>query len=438
MRWPLGGRASGHARSWRAATRSGSGRMPRPGAGCASHSGSRSRAWWSYTWGGTGGARVEIARGRRAPAARARHEDLVFLSLGAPSSDVLPPVTSLPFRERVEEVHQAADIFVSASRSEGFGNGLVEGLASGCVAVGTLVEGQREIFEGLPGCRSVPVEDPVAIADAIEFLLPSANAGPSSARGPSPHRPQLRAARLGSPDGRPVRRAGGAAVSRPGAGANYDRQLIAGGAERVAVEIACGLDRHRFTPHVVVTVMAARWRPSSAPPACSSCCWTGTPASPGGAPADLGARRSDLIDSKVSELRVGRTARTCRRGPLVTHDNNWSAGHSPARSLVTTFGSRPPPTDAVRVRSVARALAEEGVPPRDRDRRERVRLQASATREEARRRLGSNGSQLVVGPVAALRPRRRTSCFWKRSPSCAPRTARCGSVSSAPGRAPIS
>jgi glycosyltransferase involved in cell wall biosynthesis len=98
-------------------------------------------------------------------------EDLVFLSLGAPPSEVVPPVTSLPFTERVEEVHQAADIFVSASRSEGFGNGLVEGLASGCVAVGTLVEGQREIFEGLPGCRSVPVEDPVAIADAVDSLL---------------------------------------------------------------------------------------------------------------------------------------------------------------------------------------------------------------------------------------------------------------------------
>jgi glycosyltransferase involved in cell wall biosynthesis len=115
------------------------------------------------------------------------HDDLVFLSLGAPTSQVLPPVTSLPFRERVEEVHQAADIFVSASRSEGFGNGLVEGLASGCVAVGTLVEGQREIFEGLPGCRSVPVEDPVAIADAVESLLGQRERWPELGEGNRAH-----------------------------------------------------------------------------------------------------------------------------------------------------------------------------------------------------------------------------------------------------------
>ncbi len=107
-------------------------------------------------------ARELLERGR---------EDLVFLSLGAPSAEVVSPVRSLAFTERVEEIHQAADVFVSASRSEGFGNGLVEGLASGCVAVATLVEGQREIFEGLAGCRSVPVEDPLAIADAVDYLL---------------------------------------------------------------------------------------------------------------------------------------------------------------------------------------------------------------------------------------------------------------------------
>ena len=141
----------------------------------------------SYTWGGTGGARVEICSpgAARRPLERG-HEDLVFLSLGAPSSDVLPPVTSLPFRERVEEVHQAADIFVSASRSEGFGNGLVEGLASGCVAVGTLVEGQREIFEGPRGVAGAR-EDPVAIADAIEFLLAQRERWPELGEGNRAH-----------------------------------------------------------------------------------------------------------------------------------------------------------------------------------------------------------------------------------------------------------
>jgi glycosyltransferase involved in cell wall biosynthesis len=115
------------------------------------------------------------------------HEDLVFLSLGAPASEVVAPVKSLAFTERVEEVHQAADIFVSASRSEGFGNGLVEGLASGCVAVATLVEGQREIFEGLAGCRSVPVEDPAAIADAVESLLGERERWPELGKGNRAH-----------------------------------------------------------------------------------------------------------------------------------------------------------------------------------------------------------------------------------------------------------
>jgi glycosyltransferase involved in cell wall biosynthesis len=75
---------------------------------------------------------------------------LVALSVGAPSA--APPLRTLPFTDDVLELHQAADIFVSASRSEAFGNGVVEALACGNVAVATLASGQREIFEGLEGC----------------------------------------------------------------------------------------------------------------------------------------------------------------------------------------------------------------------------------------------------------------------------------------------
>ena len=72
-------------------------------------------------------------------------------------------------------------------------------------------------------------------------------------------------------------------------------------------------------------------------------------------------------------------------------------------------------------RSVARALAQEGVPPRKIEVAENgVRLQGLATREEARSRLGLNGSELVVGAVAALRPEKAHELLLEAVASCAP------------------
>ena len=367
------------------------------------------------------------------------HDDLVFLSLGAPSSEVLSPVTSLPFRERVEELHQAADIFVSASRSEGFGNGLVEGLASSCVAVGTLVEGQREIFEGLRGVARCPSRILWRSPTPSRACSPNENAGPSSAREPRPHRPQLRAARLGSPDGGPVRRAGGAAVTGPARVLTMIDSLIAGGAERVAVDIACGLDRDRFTPHVVVTRHGG---PLEAPLRAAGVQFTVLDRTGRLSPAALRRTWAWLAGLTSSRPQVpssawGALLAHAARVPLVTHDHNWSAGRSRGRSLVNRRWIAPAAHRMLCVsRSVARALAEEGVPLRKIEVAENgIHLQTHPTREEARRRLGLEGSELVVGSVAALRPRRRTSSSSRRSPCCAPRNARCGSVSSAPGRA---
>lgn len=98
-------------------------------------------------------------------------EGVHFASIGAPADEVEEPVRSLPPTDAVQELHQASDIFVSASRSEGFGNGLVEALACERVAVAALAEGQREVFAGLEGCIAVPVEDAHAIAGAIRSLL---------------------------------------------------------------------------------------------------------------------------------------------------------------------------------------------------------------------------------------------------------------------------
>lgn len=100
---------------------------------------------------------------------RKGHARLVFVSVGAPKE--APPVRSLPFTDRISEIHQAADIFVSASRSEGFGNGVVEAMSCGAVVVATLAAGQREVFEGIPGCVAVPVDDAQSLADGIEYLL---------------------------------------------------------------------------------------------------------------------------------------------------------------------------------------------------------------------------------------------------------------------------
>jgi glycosyltransferase involved in cell wall biosynthesis len=94
---------------------------------------------------------------------------LVALSVGAPSA--APPLRALPFTDHVLELHQAADIFVSASRSEAFGNGVVEALACGNVAVATLASGQREIFEGLEGCWTARPGDPESLARAIAACL---------------------------------------------------------------------------------------------------------------------------------------------------------------------------------------------------------------------------------------------------------------------------
>lgn len=97
------------------------------------------------------------------------HTRLVFLSVGA--TETLPPVRSLAVTDEIADLHRVADIFVSASRSEGFGNGVIEAMASGSVVVATLASGQREVFDGVPGCVSVPVDDAEALADGIAGLL---------------------------------------------------------------------------------------------------------------------------------------------------------------------------------------------------------------------------------------------------------------------------
>jgi glycosyltransferase involved in cell wall biosynthesis len=62
-------------------------------------------------------------------------------------------------------------LFVSAARSEPFGLAIVEAMAAGLPIVATASEGAQEIIEDRVTGRLVPVDDPEALAQAIEELL---------------------------------------------------------------------------------------------------------------------------------------------------------------------------------------------------------------------------------------------------------------------------
>lgn len=95
----------------------------------------------------------------------------VFASIGAPDGVDVGPVRRLAMTPDVHALHQASDVFVSASRSEGFGNGLVEAMACGNVAVAAMAAGQVETFHDIPSVAAVPVDDAGAIVAALERLM---------------------------------------------------------------------------------------------------------------------------------------------------------------------------------------------------------------------------------------------------------------------------
>jgi glycosyltransferase involved in cell wall biosynthesis len=186
--------------------------------------------------------------------------------------------------------------------------------------------------------------------------------------------------------------------------------LLAGGAERVAVELACGLDRTRFAPHVLVTredgPLRALLEHADVP-------FTILGRSDA---LDLGpwraahrhlVRGADLLHShKFGSNAWGALLARTARVPLVVHEHNFSEEPTRSRRLIDR---RWIARRASRVLCVSDSVADVeracGVPDRLIDVVPNgVRLDAAWPRGAARAELGIQGRSFTIGIVGRLRP----------------------------------
>jgi len=100
------------------------------------------------------------ATGERAYARRIRNQ---AADLGPKAVTLVGPVPP----DRVAAMFNAADLFVLASRSEGWCNAIAESLACGCPVVATDVGGNREIVTDDALGALVPCGDTAALTDAV-------------------------------------------------------------------------------------------------------------------------------------------------------------------------------------------------------------------------------------------------------------------------------
>lgn len=185
--------------------------------------------------------------------------------------------------------------------------------------------------------------------------------------------------------------------------------LAMGGAERVAVELVCGLDRRRFAPHVVVT--------RSTGPLQQQLHAADVPVTVLGRRRRLSlvayrrarriARSCDLIHSHKFSSNVwgALLARTSGR-PLIAHEHNWSGTPSRLRSFLNRRWIAPVTSQFACVSApVARQLIGDAVPAsKIRVLRNAVPLDQPVSRSAARRELRISPTAFVVGIVARLRP----------------------------------
>lgn len=136
---------------------------------------------------------VVMSAGRHAPQkgfdtllrafARLEHSNVRFILLGEgdETESLRKLATELGIDDRVDfpgfvdnpfKYMAGADVFVLSSWYEGFGNVLIEAMATGCPVVSTdCPSGPNEILEGGMYGPLVPVKNPVALSQAIEDVL---------------------------------------------------------------------------------------------------------------------------------------------------------------------------------------------------------------------------------------------------------------------------
>jgi glycosyltransferase involved in cell wall biosynthesis len=188
--------------------------------------------------------------------------------------------------------------------------------------------------------------------------------------------------------------------------------LLAGGAERVAVELACGLDRSRFEPHVLVTRGDGPLRDLL------ERAGVGVTMLERDAALDLRAWRAahrhlaanaDLLHAhKFGSNAWGAMLARTARVPLVVHEHNFSERPSRMRRVIDR---RWIGRTARRVLCVSDSVADveraNGIPPRLIDVVPNgVRLDAAWPRDAARAELGMAGfgRSFTIGIVGRLRP----------------------------------
>ncbi len=126
---------------------------------------------WSEVRRRAGDVRLILVGGDAGEPAYARRLHAQVESINPPrhAGDREAPIRLLSRQSpnQVARLLNAADLFVLASRSEGWCNGIAEALACGCPVVATDVGGNREIVRDPRRGRLVPFGDPLEMIEAI-------------------------------------------------------------------------------------------------------------------------------------------------------------------------------------------------------------------------------------------------------------------------------
>jgi glycosyltransferase involved in cell wall biosynthesis len=185
--------------------------------------------------------------------------------------------------------------------------------------------------------------------------------------------------------------------------------LMAGGAERVAVEVAAALDRERWNPFVVVTRTdgplaqilddaQVRYRILGKERRFERAAWRALV-------EDVDA--ADLVHSHKMGSNIWAAAAGRRTGtPVVGHEHNFSSSSGVARKLLDKYWIAPRIETLICVsESVARTIRDHGVQEQKiRVIPNGVRLQGVINRSPARAELGVDDGDFIIGIVGRLRP----------------------------------